>query len=122
VQGTRGAEFSAALAIPHAELVVRKGYHLDIDSYSAFCEVDRTTRTGLAGYLRERELSRVVIAGLATDYCVAWSAADARAAGFEAVVIEDACRAIDAGGSLAAAWARMQEAGVVRASTRDFEV
>jgi nicotinamidase/pyrazinamidase len=119
VQGTPGAQFSSALDIPHAELVIRKGFRHAIDSYSAFREADRTTRTGLAGYLRERGLSRVFLAGLATDFCVAWSAADARDAGFEVVVLEDACRAIDTGGSHAAAWIRMHEAGVVRAKAQD---
>lgn len=114
VQGTAGAQFAASLAIPHAELIVRKGYRRDIDSYSAFCEADRVTPTGLAGYLRERGFRRVFLAGLATDFCVGWSAVDARTAGFEVVVIEDACRAIDTGGSLAAAWSRMREAGVAR--------
>ena len=121
VQGTRGAEFSASLAIARAELVLRKGYRHDVDSYSAFCEADRATRTGLAGYLRERGLVRVFLAGLATDFCVAWSAADAVDAGFAAVVVEDACRAIDTGGSLAAAWARMREAGVARVTTHEFD-
>lgn len=119
VQGTRGAALVDALDIPHAELVIRKGYRPDVDSYSAFCEADRTTRTGLGGYLRERGFDRVFIAGLATDFCVAWSALDARAAGFAAVVVEDACRAIDTGGSLAAAWAGMQEAGVQRILAQD---
>jgi nicotinamidase/pyrazinamidase len=119
VQGMPGAAFAAELDIPHAELVLRKGYRRDVDSYSAFVEADRVTRTGLAGYLRERGLTRVFLAGLATDFCVAWSALDARAAGFEAVVVEDACRAIDTGGSLAAAWAGMHEAGVLRVATRD---
>jgi nicotinamidase/pyrazinamidase len=119
VQGTSGAEFAADLDIPHAEIVVRKGYRRDVDSYSAFCEADRITRTGLAGYLRERGFTRVFLAGLATDFCVAWSALDARAAGFEAVVVEDACGAIDTGGSLAAAWAGMQEAGVLRVTMWD---
>jgi nicotinamidase/pyrazinamidase len=119
IQGTSGAEFAADLDIPHAEIVVRKGYRRDVDSYSAFCEADRVTRTGLAGYLRERGFTRVFLAGLATDFCVAWSALDARAAGFEAVVVEDACGAIDTGGSLAAAWAGMQKAGVLRVTTRD---
>jgi nicotinamidase/pyrazinamidase len=115
VQGTPGAEFAPGLDVPQAELVVRKGYHRDVDSYSVFCEADRRTRTGLAGYLRERGIARVFLAGLATDFCVAWSAVDAREAGFDAVVVEDACRAIDTGGSLAAAWARMRGAGVVTA-------
>jgi nicotinamidase/pyrazinamidase len=114
VQGTFGAEFSAALSVPQAEFIVRKGYRREIDSYSAFCEADSVTHTGLAGYLRERGFTRVFLAGLATDFCVAYSAVDARSAGFEVVVIEDACRAIDTGGSLAAAWARMNAAGVIR--------
>ena len=117
VQGTSGAEFSAALRIPQAEFVVRKGYRREIDSYSAFCEADRVTPTGLTGYLRERGFTRVFLAGLATDFCVAYSAVDARAAGFAVVVIEDACRAIDVGGSLAAAWRRMNEAGVKRVAS-----
>jgi nicotinamidase/pyrazinamidase len=114
VQGTAGAEFSTALHVPQAELIVRKGYRRDIDSYSAFCEADGATHTGLAGYLRERGFGRVFLAGLATDFCVAFSAIDARSAGFSVVVIEDGCRAIDTGGSLAAAWARMNNAGVAR--------
>ena len=112
VQGTAGAQISPALDIAQAELIVRKGYRREIDSYSAFCEADGITRTGLAGYLRERGFTRVFLAGLATDFCVAYSAVDARRAGFEAVVIEDACRAIDTAGSLAAAWARMRAAQV----------
>jgi len=121
VQGTRGAEFAAELAIPHAEVVIRKGFRANIDSYSAFREADRTTPTGLTGYLRERGLSRVFLVGLATDFCVAWSAVDARDAGFDVVVVEDACRAIDTGGSHAAAWIRMHDAGVVRARSSDIE-
>jgi nicotinamidase/pyrazinamidase len=117
VQGTHGAEIAAALDGPHAELILRKGYRRGIDSYSAFVEADATTSTGLAGYLRERGLGRVFLAGLATDFCVAWSAIDARQAGFESIVLEDACRAIDTDGSLAAAWQRMREAGVARATT-----
>jgi nicotinamidase/pyrazinamidase len=117
VQGLFGAEFSSALSIPAAELIVRKGYRREIDSYSAFCEADGVTLTGLARYLRERGFTRVFLAGLATDFCVAYSAVDARKAGFEVVVIEDACRAIDTGGSLAAAWARMNDAGVARATS-----
>ncbi|MBM3560476.1 MAG: bifunctional nicotinamidase/pyrazinamidase [Alphaproteobacteria bacterium] len=115
VQGTSGAAFHAGLDLDRAELVVRKGVHAAIDSYSAFRENDRTTRTGLAGYLRERGFRRLFLAGLATDFCVRWSAIDARAAGFEVVVLEDACRAIDLDGSLAAAYAEMIAAGVVLA-------
>lgn len=117
VQDTPGAALHAGLAIPHARLVVRKGCQRQVDSYSAFLEADRATRTGLAGYLREQGVRRVFCVGLATDFCVAWSALDARAAGFEAVVVEDACRAIDLQGSLASAWQQMAAAGVVRAQS-----
>lgn len=99
VQGTRGAAFHGDLAIPHAALVLRKGMRREVDSYSAFFENDRKTPTGLAGYLRERGLERVFLAGLAFDFCVRFSAEDAQRIGFQAFVIEDACRAIDVGGS-----------------------
>jgi nicotinamidase-related amidase len=122
IQGSVGAEFSSALAVPQAELIVRKGYRREIDSYSAFCEADGATLTGLAGYLRERGLTRIFLAGLATDFCVAYSALDARRAGFEVVVVEDACRAIDTQGSLAAAWERMRNAGVVRVTSNEIAV
>jgi len=112
VQGTPGAALHSGLEIPHAQLVVRKGYHPHVDSYSAFVEADAKHATGLAGYLRERGIRRVFLSGLATDFCVAWSALDGRKAGFELVVIEDACRAIDTSGSLAAAWQGMRAAGV----------
>lgn len=102
VQGTPGAAFRDDLDIPHAQLVLRKGYHRAIDSYSAFYENDRTTRTGLTGYLRERGLRRVFLAGLAFDFCVRYSAEDAHREGFETIVVEDACRGIDVGGSMAA--------------------
>ena len=121
VQGTRGAELHPELKIPQAQLVIRKGHHREIDSYSAFMEADRQTSTGLAGYLRERGLQQLFVCGLATDFCVAWTALDARAAGFEVTVIEDACRAIDLEGSLAGAWSEMQRAGVRRASSQDSE-
>jgi len=120
VQGTPDADFHPGLAIPHAQLILRKGYHQDVDSYSAFVEADRTTTTGLAGYLAARGLRRVFICGLATDFCVAWSAADARRLGFEAIVIEDACRAIDTAGSLVAAWGDMNAAGVRRIRSQDL--
>jgi nicotinamidase/pyrazinamidase len=116
VQDTPGAALHAGLDIPHAQLVLRKGHHAGVDSYSAFLEADRATPTGLAGYLRERGLKRLFICGLATDFCVAWSALDAARAGFEATVIEDACRAIDLGGSLARAWTELAAAGVKRAA------
>ena len=113
VQGSDGAGFHPALDIPAVELIVRKGYHPAIDSYSAFRENDRKTPTGLAGYLRERGFQRVTLCGLATDYCVLYSAIDARAAGFDTTVALDASRGIDRGGSLAPALAAMREAGVV---------
>lgn len=99
VQGTRGAAFRENLSITHAELIIRKGYHREIDSYSAFYENDRKTPTGLAGYLRERGFKRVFLAGLAFDFCVRYSAEDAHREGFETVVVEDGCRAIDMNGS-----------------------
>ena len=112
VQGSGGAAFHPALDIPHAALVLRKGFHAAIDSYSAFYENDRTTPTGLNGYLRERGFRRIFLAGLAFDFCVLWSAEDARRHGFEVVVIEDASRSIDLSGSHAAAHRRLREAGV----------
>lgn len=101
VQGTPGAEFRNDLQIPRAELILRKGYHRKIDSYSAFFENDRKTNTGLAGYLRGRGFRRVFLAGLAFDFCVRYSAEDAKKVGFDVVVIEDACRGIDVDGSMA---------------------
>lgn len=112
VQGTSGAEFHPELNLPHAQLIIRKGCNPDIDSYSAFLEADRRTTTGLAGYLKERGIDTVYMVGLALDFCVMFSALDARAAGFNAFVVLDACRAIDRDGSLAAAMERMQTAGV----------
>jgi len=112
VQGTAGAAFRDDLHIDRAELVLRKGYHRDIDSYSAFYENDRKTRTGLAGYLRERGFARVFLAGLAYDFCVRYSAEDAKREGFEAIVIEDACRGIDVDGSMAATRALFATLGV----------
>jgi nicotinamidase/pyrazinamidase len=103
VQATAGAAFHPRLSVPHAELVLRKGFDRRIDSYSAFFENDGRTATGLAGYLRERGLTRVFIAGLALDFCVRFSAEDAQRLGFDAIIVEDACRAIDSDGSLAAA-------------------
>ena len=114
VQGTRGATFHPQLETTRAEMVIRKGFRPDIDSYSAFYENDRRTPTGLAGYLRERGLCRIFLAGLATDYCVYYSAVDARRIGFDAVLVEAGCRAIDRSGSLDAAWAGMAAAGVQR--------
>jgi nicotinamidase/pyrazinamidase len=114
VQGTPGAAFHPQLATKRSALVIRKGFRTEIDSYSAFYENDRRTPTGLAGYLRERGLRRLFLAGLATDFCVYHSAVDARRFGFDTVVVETACRAIDLAGSLDAAWAAMAAAGVQR--------
>lgn len=112
VQATYGAELHPELDLPHAQLIIRKGCNPDIDSYSAFLEADRRTTTGLSGYLKERGIDTVYMVGLALDFCVMYSALDARAAGFNAFVVLDACRAIDMNGSLAAAMDRMQGAGV----------
>ncbi|CAI8809859.1 MULTISPECIES: bifunctional nicotinamidase/pyrazinamidase [Pseudomonas] len=112
IQGSHGAEFHSGLDLPHAQLIIRKGCNPDIDSYSAFLEADRVTTTGLAGYLKERGIDTVYMVGLALDFCVMFSALDARAAGFNAFVVLDACRAIDLNGSLATAIERMQVAGV----------
>jgi nicotinamidase/pyrazinamidase len=114
VQGTAGAAFHSQLETKRAELVIRKGFRAGIDSYSAFYENDRRTSTGLAGYLRDRGLRRIFLAGLATDYCVYYSAVDARRLGFDSVVVEAGCRAIDMAGSLDAAWSAMAAAGVQR--------
>ncbi|MBI3514038.1 MAG: bifunctional nicotinamidase/pyrazinamidase [Proteobacteria bacterium] len=119
VQSTPGAAFHRELALPHAALVLRKGFRRAIDSYSAFRENDQRTATGLGAYLRERGFARVYLAGLATDFCVAYSALDAVAAGFTAVLVEDACRAIDLNGSLAPAMTRMRDAGVTFARAAD---
>lgn len=120
VQGSLGAGFAPGLATDRASLVVRKGLDPRVDSYSAFLEADRITRTGLAGALAERGITRVVLCGLATDFCVLWSALDARDAGFEVQVVEDAVRGIDVDGSLARAWARMEAAGVRRIGSAEI--
>ena len=120
VKGTRGAELVADLDLPNAQLIIRKGYRREIDSYSGFREADRKTPTGLAGYLNERGLRRLFVVGLATDFCVNWTAVDAAQAGFETVVIEDGCRAIDQGGSLEAAWEAMTAEGVGRATAAEI--
>jgi nicotinamidase/pyrazinamidase len=122
VQGTTDAALYAGLRIPHHELVVRKGVHREVDSYSAFMEADRRTATGLQGHLTQRGIIRVFITGLATDFCVAWTALDASQAGFETYVIEDACRGIDLNGSLAVAWDEMARAGVRRIHSGDIEL
>jgi len=112
VQGTRGAEIHQALRIVHAGLILRKGFHPAIDSYSAFFENDRKTPTGLLGYLRERGLSRVFLAGLAFDYCVRYSAIDARRSGLTTFVIEDACRSLDVAGSAAETYRAFEAHGI----------
>jgi nicotinamidase/pyrazinamidase len=120
VQETPGAAFHGALDIPHARLVVRKGLERTIDSYSAFYENDRKTSTGLGGYLRERGATRVFLAGLAFDFCVRYSAEDARRENFAAFVIEDACRGIDIGGSVAATHSALAGLGVPCITTAAF--
>jgi len=122
VQGTDSASLAKDLSIPQAGLIIRKGFHREIDSYSAFTEADGKTTTGLAAYLRARGMKRLFVAGLATDFCVAWTALDARKAGFETYVVEDACRGIDTQGSLAKAWADMAKAGVKRIQSADIAV
>ena len=121
VQGTDDAALHKDLKLPTAQVIVRKGFHKGVDSYSAFEEADHKTVTGLAGYLKARGIKTVYITGLATDFCVAWTAMDARKAGFEAYVIEDATRGIDLNGSLAAAWKQMAAKGVKRIQSSDIE-
>ncbi len=120
VMATNGAALHPDLTIPHAALILRKGSHASVDSYSAFLEADRTTKTGLDGYLHARGIRQVYVCGLALDYCVAWSAEDARHFGFTATIIEDACRAIDLNNSLALAWERLTKAGVGRVRSTDL--
>lgn len=122
VQGTDDAALVSGLELPTAELIIRKGFHKEVDSYSAFVEADRKTPTGLAGYLEARGIDTVFLTGLATDFCVAWTAVDARTLGFTTYVIEDATRAIDLNGSLAAAWKQMVAAGVKRIRSADIKV
>lgn len=112
VAGTSGADFAAGLETVRAHAVIRKGTDKNCDSYSGFLAADRKTPTGLAGYLKSRGVTTVFVCGLATDFCVAWTAQDAAAAGFKTYLIEDASRAIDAGGSLAAAMVGLKTAGV----------
>jgi len=120
VQATAGAEFHLALQIPHAGLVLRKGIHRSIDSYSAFYENDRKTPTGLLGYLRERGLARVFLVGLAFDFCVRYSAEDAHREGFAAFVVEDACRGIDVDGSMATTRRALAALNIPCVSSQDF--
>jgi nicotinamidase/pyrazinamidase len=122
VQGTDDAALHKDLKLPTAQLIIRKGYRKAMDSYSAFEEADHKTATGLAGYLKARGIKTVFVTGLATDFCVAWTAMDARKLGFDVYVVEDACRAIDLNGSLAAAWKAMQAKGVKRIQSGDIEM
>ncbi|MDR7039021.1 nicotinamidase/pyrazinamidase [Methylobacterium sp. BE186] len=118
VQGTPGADLAPDLDARRAGLLIRKGHAPEVDSYSAFLEADRTTRTGLAGYLRERGIERLFLCGLATDFCVLWSALDARADGFAVVLVEDAVAGLDRDGSVDRALATMAAAGVSRIASR----
>ena len=120
VQGSDDAGLVKGLDVPNAQLVIRKGYHESTDSYSAFTEADGKTSTGLAAYLKAHAIDTVFITGLATDFCVAWTAQDARKAGFKAYVVEDATRAIDLNGSLKAAWTAMEKAGVRKIQSTDI--
>jgi nicotinamidase/pyrazinamidase len=120
VQGTRGADFHPALSIPHAELILRKGFRVGIDSYSAFLENDHSTSTGLAGYLRERGLRRLFFCGLAYDFCVRHSAVDGTALDFECLVIEDASRSVNLAGTVEAADQAFAEAGIQRIQSADI--
>jgi nicotinamidase/pyrazinamidase len=120
VQGSEDAAVHKDLKVPQAQVILRKGFHKHVDSYSAFEEADRKTATGLSGYLRQRGIRTVVVTGLATDFCVAWTALDAKRLGFETYVIEDACRGIDINGSVAAAWKEMQAKGVKRIQSSDL--
>ena len=120
VQGTPDAALQKDLVLSKAQVIIRKGFHKDTDSYSAFMEADGKTSTGLAAYLKARGIDSVYVCGLATDFCVSWTALDARKAGFKAAVIEDASRGIDLNGSLKAAWAQMAKAGVARIQSSDI--
>ena len=120
VQGSDDAALHKDLKLPTAQIIMRKGFHKDMDSYSAFEEANHKTATGLAGYLKQRGIKTVFVTGLATDFCVAWTAMDARKLGFEVYVIEDATRAIDLNGSLAAAWKQMAAKGVKRIQSADI--
>ena len=120
VQGTHDADFNPDLNIPRAQLIIRKGFHSEIDSYSAFMEADHQTSTGLAGYLKERGVDTVYIVGIATDFCVAWTAIDAAKKGFQSYVIADATKAIDLQGSLQHAWQDMLASGVKRVVAQDI--
>ncbi len=117
MMATEGAALHRDLDIAHASLILRKGAQQNVDSYSAFLEADRTTKTGLDGYLASRGITEIYVCGLALDYCVAWSALDARRFGFATTILEDACRAIDLNGSLEQAWEQFSHAGVTRSTS-----
>lgn len=121
VQGSYGAELAPGLEVPRAGLILRKGTHPEVDSYSAFLEADRTTRTGLADYLRECGVTRLVLTGLATDFCILWTALDARAEGFDVLLVEDAVRGIDVDGSVGRALEAMAQVGVQRLHSHEIE-
>lgn len=120
VRGTKGADFHPDLKTEPCELILRKGYNKEVDSYSAFFENDHETSTGLAGYLLERRIKRIFFSGLATDFCVLYSALDAKSLGFEPYVIEDACRGVDMDGSMDKAWLAMEQAGVKKISVSEI--
>jgi nicotinamidase/pyrazinamidase len=120
VQGTLDAEFHPHLNLPKAQLIIRKGYHAHIDSYSAFMEADQKTTTGLSGYLKARDIDTVFVVGIATDFCVAWTAIDACKLGFKTFVIADATKGIDLQGSLQHAWQEMLSHGVKRIYAKDL--
>lgn len=120
VQGTRGADFHEALETRRAQLILRKGFHTEIDSYSAFFENDRRTPTGLTGYLRDRGFASVAIAGLAFDFCVRYSCEDAHAMGFAVTVVEDACRSVGLGDSVDESRRALAERGILRVATDDL--
>jgi nicotinamidase/pyrazinamidase len=120
IQGTPGAALHDGLRIGHAELILRKGFRREIDSYSAFFENDRTTPTGLSGFLRERGMTRCVVCGLALDYCVRYTAEDAAQAGFDVVVVTDACRAMDPAGALETALSSFQYHGILQQESAEF--
>jgi nicotinamidase/pyrazinamidase len=122
VQNTADADLDPGLNVPQAELILRKGFRREVDSYSAFEEADRATPTGLKGYLKERGIEKIFVTGLATDFCVAWTALDARNAAYETYVIEDACRGINLNGSVDAAWVEMRRRGVRRIQSGDIKL
>ena len=120
IQGSEDAKLAAGLCIPHAQLIIRKGYHSAVDSYLTFVAADKKTKTRLTGYFPERGLTRIYVCDLATDCCVSWSAIDAPAAALKVPIIKDACRGVDLNRSVAAAWGSMEKAGVRRLQSCDI--